>query len=387
MHMAAHIAFREGDFNKSLHADLSALEAGKRFARSDMLVQDGGPINTTGFGYDAGNRYHSIEYASYSFLNLCEFRKSRKLISEMNHIVTQAMENLEVKRTSKQEDFEAELGKVGFEATTYNQWQYRMVARQIQFSLLLDILGKIDQSSAADWRGSLLNPLPIPLNWNKHSASIYSHGTYSPQSEVGYWNGISLSYLYDLVLNNEEYQEPEIRSGRVCQSEGCLSEIVSKGLLTIDQATKSYVGSLNYESKQSEMSAYQVKTYIALAQKDIRKAWEYSEKTMNLELESRDLFLPTSTSLMFIPGDAFHGVTAVLLYSFCAKNQSFCTKEKISSTKLLINAKTSFESCLSFEGRPNYLPCELGLLKIKELSNNNISSDHVINFKGQGNCL
>ena len=80
---------------------------------------------------------------------MCDFDGARRLLSRMAHATLQAMDRLPLWGTGTalgdasplpRERFELMIGEAIYNATTFKQWELRMSARQILFSLALDFL-------------------------------------------------------------------------------------------------------------------------------------------------------------------------------------------------------------------------------------------------------
>lgn len=158
LHMPAHIFDRNGLFRLAAWSNNMSVNAADAFATSGAFHHRHQPspsisspsiespsLNQLPFHWDAGNRYHSLEYQQYELLSTCQFTQARRLLQRMNHASQQALRHLSLKRGQQltfmsvgRTEFERQVGEAWYEATTYQQWSYRMFARQVQFSWLLD---------------------------------------------------------------------------------------------------------------------------------------------------------------------------------------------------------------------------------------------------------
>ena len=189
------------------------------------------------FFFNAGNLYHSLEYEQYELLQQCDIDGGRRLLARMSHATLQAMDRLPLHATGTslgdasllpEKEYASLMGGATFNATTYKQWELRMWARQVLFSLSLDFLmpyfrdadidnagvgngadgadddgggakaswlarSSVTARGAVDWRAANGAPRPLPMSWS--GATVYSHDFYSPQSEAGAWNALALAAL------------------------------------------------------------------------------------------------------------------------------------------------------------------------------------------------
>ena len=92
----------------------------------------------------------------------------------------------------------------------------------------------------------------------------------------------------------------------------------------------------------------------ALTAGNLSDALLWAEAARDLETSATSFLLPTSTSLFYIPGTAFHGILSLRIA------QGASLPDGWTRGKLLRTAADSFDLCLSSMGRPNLPPCLIG---------------------------
>ena len=107
----------------------------------------------------------------------------------------------------------------------------------------------------------------------------------------------------------------------------------------------------------------QVSSAAALSKGDLVAALTLARQASALEVAAELLMLPSSTTLFFIPGTAFHGVVSLRIASVAAAQTSPSASSTLAldgatAHSLLKEASTSFDACLL--GRPNLSACLLG---------------------------
>eukprot|EP00211_Chloroparvula_japonica_P003781 CAMPEP_0119123466 /NCGR_PEP_ID=MMETSP1310-20130426/3410_1 /TAXON_ID=464262 /ORGANISM="Genus nov. species nov., Strain RCC2339" /LENGTH=707 /DNA_ID=CAMNT_0007113297 /DNA_START=40 /DNA_END=2163 /DNA_ORIENTATION=+ len=370
LHMPSHIYDRTGDFVRGGQSNEESVAGADQFATSGALSMDGGTINMSyglEFAFNAGNLYHSLEFQQYEYLQQCRMPLARRMLGRMRFASNQAVERLAVANgrpvnsIDPQSTFEENFGSSWYDATTYKQWEYRMFARQVQFSLMLTLMNNtLDAVGQADWHSALMASYPLRLSWAKEETTVYNHGVYSPQSEAGLWNAMALAQLYDYRITSSQIpvnQVPRDFHDRICGSypatmttlpSGCIPEGVVAAKERLFEVALSYKNqTLKYEESLTLALLMQVQAMEEFNLGDIERARLLAKTGAELEREASRSILPTSTTLYFIPGDAFYGW--ILLAS-------------ATPTETAVNqaAEDAFASCLSPLIRPNNSLCLLG---------------------------
>ena len=95
---------------------------------------------------------------------------------------------------------------------------------------------------------------------------------------------------------------------------------------------------------------------------DLVAALTLARRASALEVAAELLILPSSTTLFFIPGTAFHGIIALRIALASAQTMPFASStlalDGATAHSLLKEASASFDACLL--GRPNLTACLLG---------------------------
>ena len=289
-------------------------------------------------------------------------------------------------------------------------------------------LGEVGE--AAETTGAITPgwSLPLPLPWQ--GQSDYGHPVNIPQSEAGLWSAIALERL----LGREADVDGKIRramqndhavagagaevddkstgwggpsplpwevpcsstAGMASESSGtsnadgvdlesksaeegmpsCSDAIALMALDRIHEVQQHYFSlGIWYESNLTLSLVFQVRSAIALSSGRLQAAIDLAERAARYETAA--VPLPTSTSLFFTPGTAFHGALALRIASVAmpgpgrlntaSSPQAELTEALImipglrdgtSVGDLLLTATKAFEQCL--EGRPQLPLCQLG---------------------------
>ena len=110
------------------------------------------------------------------------------------------------------------------------------------------------------------------------------------------------------------------------------------------------------------LAPLQVSSAAALSKGDLVAALDLSRQASALEVAAELLMLPSSTTLFFIPGTAFHGVVALRIAAAAAirttSSAPLLGLGGATVRSLLKEASASFDACLL--GRPNLSACLLG---------------------------
>ncbi|GAB5364185.1 hypothetical protein AAMO2058_000947400 [Amorphochlora amoebiformis] len=378
LHMPSHIWDRQGNFSLGILSNTKSIRSADLFSQSGALAFNGGPIgkNSTdhggkGFAFNAGNIYHSLEYLQYEKLMRCEFAPARQLVARMAFAKSQAVSRLPplqghmVNHSKPMSEFAPTLGSALVQATTYTQWLYRMQARQVLVSMLLYLMPfgeggpMAAQAAGLDHLSSPLLSLPQPLSWAPE-ATVYSHQVYSPQSEAGLWQALALSRLIiarkSLKLTIPLAPPPLFRDS-VCGGgdtyEGCAGEMGAWAREVVGEASEVYkrIG-MKHEQLQMDNLQLQIDSVRYYAAGDLESAVQKAQMSSQTTEEAMHNLVPTSTSLMFIPGTAFYGIMSLM-----AAAETMDSNKRNSYLKSSIEG---FSSCLQPLGRPNHLLCLLG---------------------------
>lgn len=262
------------------------------------------------------------------------------------------------------------LGKAWYYATSYYAWLYRMQARLMLQDTVLGMIGNV----GADEESHPALNMPLPLAWK--GKTDYNNTFNAPQSEAGLWSALALQRymahaavedLFSQKVDNTEWTEPPLNDTTAWQSAcgatglvpGCPSHVAQMALRRIEKVKAAYeMQKVKYETMLTEVLAFEVRAARALASGALSKAMKLSAQASGLEAEAVKYLLPSSTSLYFLPGTAFHGVMAYRMSS------SPWAMEAGSQKELLQSAAASFDECLSPQGRPNLAVCLLGKARV-----------------------
>ena len=482
LHMPSHIFDRMGRFDDGSDANRQSVAAADAFASSGALDNSGAvPLlddapppngdadrirdsshvtNSSGnnddettkieglpFSFNAGNLYHSLEYEQYERLQMCDFDGARRLLSRMAHATLQAMDRLPLWGTGTalgdasplpRERFELMIGEAMYNATTFKQWELRMSARQILFSLALDFLmpyfhddqneslqGGIwawssvfaffssflpstvrDESStqatgifgrpeaprsvltaraASDWRAAVGASRPLPLSWA--GSTVYSHAFYSPQSEAGAWSATALAALADaadvaaastlskplgvsLVGSLRDFPAARGRDGNcggvwtsyddvVELADGCIADTVEAAVERIADVQNFYEDNdVAFEAANAKVLELEIRAVEKLLKGHIEESLSLAAEASTLEnYASRNMLLPTSTTLFFLPADSIDGVVSG--WAAAATTNSYSTR-----VSYLQRSQAAFSRCLEPLIRPNHTICLTGLARV-----------------------
>ena len=421
LHMPSHLYDRMGDFVAAEASNRGSVAAADTFGSSGALgsaSDDGGPADIGDlpglpFSFDAGNLYHSLEYEQYELLQQCEFDAARRLLARMSHATMQASDRLPAYNTgstlsdassSPKGEYAEFFGGAVYNATTFKQWELRMWARQVQFSVALDFLVPAfdDESAAsyvrsatnargaADWHAAIGSPRPLPLSWK--GTTVYSHGFWSPQSEAGAWNAMGFAALADAaelassssagaslvgslaglpaakgkdgscggswtaeVPASVHYGASLVATVAPQLPDGCIMDTAATALDRIEDAQEFYAASgVPFESATMGVLGLEVSALQKLFRGDTTGALTDAQAAVDAEHDAlTTLQLPTSTTLFFLPADAINGIVS----GWAA------AAEPGGPEPLLLRAQASFQACLEPLVRPNHTVCLLGLAR------------------------
>jgi hypothetical protein len=199
--------------------------------------------------------------------------------------------------------------------------------------------------------------LPLPLSWE--GRTDYSHSFYSPQSEVGLWAAFTIGHAFSpthqratVVLHTATYWSSSC-GGDLASTPRFEQSVEAFAIQRIDEAIAHYASAgIMYEQTLSQSVRAQVRSASAFANGNHTGALAWSAKARDLELAALAYFLPTSTSLFFVPGTAFDGSMSLVVAN--------TTADHAVRRALLLRAKGSFAHCLSPHGRPNLPICHIG---------------------------
>ena len=360
LHMPSHLWDRAGNFSAGAHSNLVSLNAAKNFA----AIGATSAMGARRWEYNAGNIYHSLEYEQYELLMRCDLPLAARLAARMDFVRQQSIISGHwwTHPSSKARSID-----VVAKSAAYAEWSYRMVARQLIWTWSFAALGALNTSSPSAPRElfTLITPLPLPWTGGK----VSSNAMYAPQSEAAVLGALAFTRLFDFLFSSEQAKDPSkdtysvsmqardidpknLMCGFDLDGDGCVFAFAEEAKLRIAQATSAYASlDAEYEAYGMKIIYEQVETMSAYAHGNLTRALAHARRARDLQLESNDSLRPTSTSVLFLPGDAFFGVFAM-----------FASGANISA-EILRECVTAFDTCLSPQGRPNHTVCLLGMLK------------------------
>ena len=389
LHMPSHLYDRHGDFRAGELSNRASVWAGDLFARSGAL-QDisavAGAKAAAPFSFNAGNVYHSLEYQHYELLQMCALDAASSRVSRMIRVVEQSHEFSSPSSSWSENPY--------FLATSYSQWEMKMLARQIMWGIAISILhvtideeekdvkvlnhGKNQNLFRDQWYFAISAPTLPRLSWK--GTTVYSHEFYSPQSEAGYYASLAIALLYNVLSsisssNVHTYHYHQNTGKEVCGSftpdiaenedmnfdnssaAGCVSGRVSYALMIIDEAELHYSSrEIHYEANFVKQLGLQVRAFQQLALGDAAGGIHLISEATRLEKDAVDIALPSSTSIFFLPSSAWEGVLRLMVLSWDMRNGASETNEKDEMDA----ARIAFSQCLDSAGHPNTPICLVG---------------------------
>jgi len=379
VHMPSHLWDRAGIFDMAEASNAASVRAADGFADSGALAYDGGDfgsmdwtpqepgwISGIGFAGDAGNLYHSLEYQQYEYLQMCNFDHARRLTDRM---ATAALQAFAAVGPAGNFGDSSKFGEAWRDSTTYWQFLYRMEARFSHFALSFKLLGGV--GAGVPDTGAIGFRLPLPLSWS--GMDVYSHEFYSPQSEAGVWSAIALDRLLQFLgaARPSPRASPDEKQIWMmgCSDEplgkmvDCIDSIVGMAVKRISMVQQKYLeDQIGYESNLTSSVLAQVHSAASLVAGDAQGALKFAEQSRDDEKRAQSFFLPTSSSLYFIPGYLWHGMICLRLLEADAPP----APRPKETMELLKEAQASFAYCLSPAGRPNHTACLLGAARVED---------------------
>ena len=346
LHMPSHLWDRAGNFEAGAASNLASLIGARTFVSSGATSAMG----VRAFEYNAGNVYHSLEYEQYELLMRCDLGSAGQLAGRMDFARQQSfVAGSKIWMNDPTADpsvWKSSFGEAAYGASAYAMWSYRMVARQTLWTWSFEALGAL--SAPAPWTHLMMTPYPLP--WK--GGSVTSSAMYAPQSEAGILGAISIVRLFSVPASSAPPPAGKLPWTSIncgLDGDGCAFALAQLAKHRIGQAVDAYASmDADYESYAMRIMIEQVDAMLERARGNHASALNHARRAKALQLKSNDMLRPTSTSVLFLPGDAFFGVFVLLASD--------------GGDDLLQEAVEAFES-FSPAGRPNHTVCLYGLTK------------------------
>ena len=392
LHMPSHLYDRSGNYRAGQLSNQASVRAADTFAQGGAL--DDMKMNNP-YAFNAGNLYHSLEYEHYELTQICAVRPARMRLLRMIRAASQSMSFPDVPTSAAMSS-----ASPWFLATTYTQWEMKMLARQTMWGIATSLMssssnmvGDEKNSIMLKWREQwvgITNAPALPrLSWK--STTVYSHAFYSPSAEAGYYAALALALLFDALKDVrasgaviEAVNSPDVCGSRTAsmtregilgplsnEHNGCVGQQVGAALEIIDQAEEHYTNlGIRYEASFVKQLGLHVRAMLHIVNGDNGKALSALSEATKLERDAPSIILPSSTSVFFMPSSAWDGI---LRLSFPLSDAEKDAHE--------FSIQDSFSQCLSFAGHPNMPLCLVG--KARSASSHNEATESYLQLLDQ----